>query len=198
MSGEPGTRRWRAPIRHFLVQQNSIRDAVLASLNLNIFARHADRVRMANIAQMINVLQAMILTDKEKMVLTPTYYVFKMYVPFQDATFVPVTFDAGAFTHGGVSLPRVDAIAAKGADGKLLLEITNLDAENPVAIDADLAGITAKSANAETLTGAAVDSINTFESPNTVVPKPAAVKIQNGKLSLTVAPRSVTVVSIEP
>ncbi len=78
-----------------------------------------------------------------------------------------------------------------------MLEITNLDAENPATIEADLAGITAKSAKAETLTGAAVDSINTFESPNTVVPKPTAVKVQNGKLSLTVAPRSVTVVSIE-
>jgi alpha-N-arabinofuranosidase len=155
-------------------------------------------VRMANIAQMINVLQAMILTAKEKLVLTPTYYIFKMYVPFQDATSIPVTFDAGAYTHGGISLPRVDAIAAKVADGKLLLEITNLDAENPVTIDADMTGITAKSASGETLTGAAVDSINTFASPNTVVPKPAAVKIQDGKLSLTVAPRSVTIVSIEP
>ena len=84
----------------FLVQQNSLRDAILAALNLNIFARHADRVRMSNIAQMINVLQAMIITDKEKMVLTPTYYVFKMYVPFQDATFVPVTFDAGTYKQG--------------------------------------------------------------------------------------------------
>ena len=108
----------------FLVQQNSQRDAVLAALNLNIFARHADRVRMANIAQMVNVLQAMILTDKEKMVLTPTYHVFKMYVPFQDATFVPVTFDAGAYTHGDVRLPRVDAIAAKDAAGKLWLAVT--------------------------------------------------------------------------
>src|SRR5206468_166523 len=81
---------WYAPLPGsnpgFLVQQNSQRDAILAALNLNIFARHADRVRMTNIAQMINVLQAMILTDKEKMVLTPTYYVYKMYVPFQDAT----------------------------------------------------------------------------------------------------------------
>jgi len=175
-----------------------LRDAVLASLNLNIFVRHADRVRGANIAQMINVLQAMILTDKDKMVLTPTYYIFKMYVPFQDAMFLPVMFDADTYTHGGVSLPRVDAIAAKGADGRLLLEITNLDAENPVTIDADMLGITAKSAKAETLTGAAVDSINTFASPNTVVPKSAAVKIQDGKLSLTLEPRSVTVVSIEP
>jgi alpha-N-arabinofuranosidase len=93
---------WYAPLPGstlgFLVQQNSLRDAVLAALNLNIFARHADRVRMANIAQMINVLQAMILTDKEKMVLTPTYYVYKMYVPFQDATIVPATFDAGKFS----------------------------------------------------------------------------------------------------
>ena len=152
---------------------------------------------MANIAQMINVLQAMILTDKEKMVLTPTYHVFKMYLPFQDATFIPAAFDSGTYTHGGVSLPRVDAIAARAADGKLLLEITNLDAENPVAIDADLTGITAKSATAETLTGTAVDSVNTFESANTVAPKPAVVKVQGGKLSLTVEPRSVTVVTIE-
>jgi alpha-N-arabinofuranosidase len=193
---------WHAPLAGsnpaFLVQQNSIRDAILASLNLNIFTRHADRVRMANIAQMINVLQAMILTDKEKLVLTPTYYVFKMYVPFQDSTSVPVAFDAGTYTQGAVTLPRVDAIAAKGADGKLLLEITNIDAENPVTIDADLAGITAKSASAETLTGSAVDSLNTFASPNTIVPKSTAVKIKNGKLLLTVEPRSVTVVSIEP
>jgi alpha-N-arabinofuranosidase len=153
---------------------------------------------MANIAQMINVLQAMILTDKEKLVLTPTYYVFKMYVPFQGATFIPVAFDAGAYKQGGLALPRIDAIAAKAADGKLLLEITNLDAEIPVTVDADMPGITAKSASAETLTGAAVDSINTFASPNTVVPKPTAVKIRDGKLSLTVAPRSVTIVSIEP
>ena len=66
-----------------------MRDAVLAGLNLNIFHKHADRVRMANIAQMINVLQAMILTDKEKMLLTPTYHVFEMYKPFQNATLLP-------------------------------------------------------------------------------------------------------------
>jgi alpha-N-arabinofuranosidase len=122
---------------------------------------------------------------------------FKMYVPFQDATFVPVSFDAGTYAHGGVSLPRVDAIAAKSADGRLLLEITNLDAENPVSIEADLEGIPAKAAKAETLTAPAVDSINTFESPRTVVPKAVEVKVQDGKLSITVGPRSVTVVSIE-
>lgn len=94
-------------------------------------------------------------------------------------------------------MPRVDAIAAKSADGKILLEITNLDAENPAAIDTDLLGITPRSARAETLTGTAVDSVNTFQSPTMVVPKPATVQIQNGRLSLTIQPRSVTVVSIE-
>ena len=119
---------WYAPLPGsnpgFLVQQNSLRDAVLAALNLNIFARHADRVRMANIAQMINVLQAMILTDKEKMVLTPTYHVFKMYVPFQDATFVPGScrsLSMPAPTSTATSrLPRVDAIAAKDASGQVV------------------------------------------------------------------------------
>ncbi len=192
---------WYAPLPGsnpgFLVQQNSLRDAVLAALNLNIFARHADRVRGANIAQMINVLQAMILTDKEKMVLTPTYYVFKMYVPFQDATFVPVTFDAGTYKHDDVSLPRVDAIAAKDASGKIWLEVTNIDPNEPAEIDLNVAGLNAKSANGQTLTAPKVDSINTFDAPKTVVPKPISGKIQDGKLALSVEPKSVTVVSVE-
>jgi alpha-L-arabinofuranosidase len=192
---------WYAPLPGsnpgFLVQQNSLRDAILAALNLNIFARHADRVRGANIAQMINVLQAMIITDKEKMVLTPTYYVFKMYVPFQDATFIPVTFDAGWYTHGAVALPRVDAIAAKDANGKLWMEITNLDPNEPVEIEAALAGIMVKSASGETLTAPKVDSVNTFDAANTVMPKPISAKVQGGKLTLKLEPKSVTVISVE-
>ena len=192
---------WLAPMPGsnpgFLVQQNSQRDAVLAALNLNIFARHADRVRMANIAQMINVLQAMILTSKEKMILTPTYHVFRMYVPFQNATFVPVTFDAGTYKQGEISLPRVDAIAAKDASGKLWVEITNVDPERGAEIEFDVAGVKAKAASGETLTAPKVDSVNSFEAPQTVVPKPISAKAQNGKLTVSVEPKSVTVISIE-
>jgi alpha-N-arabinofuranosidase len=193
---------WYAPLAGsnpgFLVQQNSLRDAVLAALNLNIFARHADRVRMANIAQMINVLQAMILTDEGRMVLTPTYHVFRMYVPFQDATFVPVTLDAGTYTHGDVTLPRVDAIAAKDKAGRLWLAATNLDANRPVSIEASVAGITPTSAAGETLTAPQVDSVNTFEAPRTVAPKPIAAKVRGGTVALTLEPKSVTVISVEP
>ena len=193
---------WYAPLPGsnpgFLVQQNSLRDAILAALNLNVFARHADRVRMANIAQMVNVLQAMIITDKERMVLTPTYHVFKMYLPFQDATFVPVAFDAGTYTHGSVTLPRLDAIAAKDAAGKLWLAMTNLDPDRPVEIEASLTGIAAKAAAGETLAAPQVDSVNTFEKPDSVVPKPVTAKVKGATLSLTLAPKSVTVVSVEP
>ena len=192
---------WYAPlpgsIPGFLAQQNSLRDAILAALNLNIFAQHADRVRMANIAQMINVLQAMILTDKEKMVLTPTYYVYKMYVPFQDATFVPVTFDAGTYTHGDITLPRIAAIAATDKAGKLSLAITNVDPNRPAEIEISLAGINAKSAAGEMLTTSKVDSVNTFDAPNTVVPKPVSAKAQDGKLTLKLEPKSVTVIVVD-
>jgi alpha-N-arabinofuranosidase len=192
---------WYAPFPGsnpgFLVQQNSMRDAILAALNLNVFARHADRVRMANIAQMVNVLQAMIMTDKEKMVLTPTYHVFKMYVPFHDATFVPVVFAAGTYTHGEIQLPRVDAIAAKDKSGKLWLELTNIDPNSSVEIEVNAIGIAAKSAAGETLTAAKVDSVNTFEAPNTVRPKPMSAQMRDGKLALKLEPLSVTVVSVE-
>jgi alpha-N-arabinofuranosidase len=191
---------WYAPLPGsnpgFLVQQNSIRDAILAALNLNIFARHAERVRGANIAQMINVLQAMIMTDKEKMVLTPTYHVFKMYVPFQDATFIPVTFNAGTYTNGDITLPRVDAIAAKDTSGKLWLELTNVDPNNAVEIEVSVTGINANSATGETLTASKVDSVNTFDAPNAVKPKSMSAKAQNGKLTIKLDPKSVTVLSI--
>jgi alpha-N-arabinofuranosidase len=191
---------WYAPLpgskEGFLVQQNSLRDAILASLNLNIFVRHADRVRMANIAQMINVLQAMIITDKEKMVLTPTYHVFRMYVPFQDATFVPVTFNAGSYTQGDVALPRVDAIAAKDAAGTLWLAVTNIDPERPVEVAARLAGMGGKRASGETLTAAAVDSVNTVEAPGAVMPQAVSATVQGDRLTLTLEPKSVTVLSV--
>ena len=145
---------------------------------------------------MINVLQAMIMTDKEKMVLTPTYHVFKMYVPFQDGTFIPVSFNAGTYTNGDITLPRVDAIAAKDTSGKLWLELTNVDPNNAVEIEANISGINATSATGETLTAHKVDSVNTFDAPNAVKPKPISAKVLGNKLTIKLEPKSVTVVSI--
>jgi len=140
----------------------------------------------------------MIVTEKEKMLLTPTYHVFRMYVPFQDATFVPVSLEAGFWTHGPIALPRVDAIAAKGKDGKLWVSLTNIDPSRPVQIDASLAGFTARSATGETLTGDRVDSQNSFASPNAVAPKPLSASVEGGRLRVTLPPKSVSVIALQP
>jgi alpha-L-arabinofuranosidase len=181
----------------FLRQQNSQRDAVLAALNLNMFARHADRVRAANIAQMVNVLQAMIFTDKNKIVLTPTYHVFKMYVPFQDATFLPVHFEAGSYAFGDFKLPRVDAIAARTKDGKIVVALTNIDPKAAADFAIDLPGVAAGTAHGEVLSAPKLDSVNTFVAPATVAPKPATAAVRDGKLTVTVAPASVMVLVLD-
>jgi alpha-N-arabinofuranosidase len=192
---------WLAPTpgspEGFLEQQNSQRDAVIAALNINTFARHADRVRGANIAQMINVLQAMILTDKDKMVLTPTYHVFRLYVPFQDATLLPVSVSAGEYHHGDIVLPRVDAIAARDRAGKLWLAITNLDPGAAANVTLNIGGVRITAARGETLAAPRLDSVNTFESPRTVAPKPASGRVANSRVTLQLAPASVSVFALE-
>jgi alpha-L-arabinofuranosidase len=181
----------------FLEQQNSQRDALIAALNINIFARHAERVRGANIAQMVNVLQAMIFTDKEKMLLTPTYHVFRMYVPFQEAKVIPVTVSAAEYKHGDISLPAVDAIAARDAQGKTWLAVSNLDPTKPTQVAIDVAGAKFTRARGETLAAPRVDSVNTFAAPTTVAPKPFRADASGGKLKLSLAPASVTVIALE-
>ena len=181
----------------FLQQQNTLRDAVLAALNLNIFMRHADRVRGTNIAQMINVLQAMIITDGPKMVLTPTYHIYRMYVPFQDATLVPVSFDAGIYRKGDVAVPQVDAVAARDSAGHLWLALTNVDPTEPTSMVVAVPGVAARSAIGEVLTAPAVDSHNTFDRPNTVRPAPYRGSISNGKLRFDLPAKSVAVVRLD-
>ena len=192
---------WLAPLPGsnpgFLVQQNSLRDAILAALNIDIFARHADRVRMANIAQMINVLQAMIMTDHERMVLTPTYYVFRMYAPFQDATLLPVELDAGTYREGSVTLPRVDAIAARDSKGNVWLAAVNLDPKRPVRIHAGFGDTPVRRAHGEVLTAAQVDSVNSFESAHVVQPAPIDGVATAGGLMLELPAKSVSVLQLQ-
>jgi alpha-N-arabinofuranosidase len=179
----------------FLEQQNSQRDAIIAALNLNTFARHADRVRVANIAQMINVLQAMIFTDREKMLLTPTYHVFRMYVPFQDATYLPFTLSGRTWKHGEFEMPSVDVLTARDAKGKVWLALVNLDPDRIASIE--VMGAKSSGARGETLVAPKIDSVNTFDAPATVSPKPFNAKASGGALVLKLAPASVTVVSLE-
>jgi alpha-N-arabinofuranosidase len=182
----------------FLQQQNSMRDAILAALNFNIFARHADRVRGANIAQMVNVLQALILTDGPKMVLTPTYWVHKMYLPMQGATLIPVRFDPGTWHHGEITLPGVDAVAMRDTEGRLWLALVNLDPHEAKDVAVDLSGHDVKRAAGEVLTAPNVNSINTFEAPDAVKPAPIAGTVRGGKVTVALPARSVAVIELDP
>ncbi|MBP6580169.1 MAG: alpha-N-arabinofuranosidase [Sphingorhabdus sp.] len=181
----------------FLQQEQSLRDGMAAAMNINIFARHSDRVRMTNIAQMVNALQAMIHTEGPKMVLTPTYHVYKMYVPFQDATFLPINFEAGQYKFDKITLPKVDAIAAKGKDGKMWLALINLDPNNPAIFSVNMPSFAAQSAVGEVLTADKFNAVNNFETPNAVQPRPFSATAKDGILELRLAPHSVTVVEVK-
>ena len=109
---EPGTN------PGFLYQQNTLRDAMVAAVNLNIFHNHCDRVKMTNIAQMVNVLQAMILTKDNEMVLTPTYYVFKMYSVHQDAVMLPVDVQSESYISGKDTIPCFECLSFEGQGRK--------------------------------------------------------------------------------
>ena len=182
----------------FLQQQNSLRDAVLAAVTLNLFMRHADRVRMANIAQMVNVLQAMVLTDGPKMVLTPTYHIYKMYLPFQGATFVPISYSSGTYRHGNVSMPQLDAVAARDAAGQLWLAVTNIDPDKPADLMLDVSDKPVRGAEGQVLTADRVDAVNSFTAPNVVIPRPISAVRRGDTLRLTMPPKSVAVVALQP
>ncbi|UZK64680.1 alpha-N-arabinofuranosidase [Sphingomonas sp. M1-B02] len=187
---EPGTN------PGFLYQQNTVRDAVVTALNINIFTHHADRVRMTNIAQMVNVLQAMILTDGPRMVLTPTYHVFEMYRPFQDATMLPITLKSPWYNKEQWTMPSVSATAARDAAGAVHVALVNVDPNRPASISAALTGVNAASVQGRILTGA-IGAHNSFDAPETV--KPVAfggASLAGGTLTATLPPASVVVLTL--
>jgi alpha-N-arabinofuranosidase len=181
----------------FLIQQNSLRDALLAAETINVFVKHADRVKMAAIAQMVNVLQAMILTDGAKMVKTPTYYVFQMYKPFQDATQLPIDIKSSWYNKNEFAIPAVSAAAARGKDGQVHIALANTDPNQPATVSAKLAGMTAASVSGRVLTAGAMDAINSFDKPDTVVPQNFTGAAVNGDtLSVTLPPKSVVMLDL--
>jgi alpha-N-arabinofuranosidase len=177
----------------FLHQQNSLRDAHVAALTLNIFHRHTERVKLAAIAQMVNVLQAMILTDGERMLLTPTYHVFDMYQPFKGATPLPASVDGPTYSNGEHSMAAVDVSAARGADGKLYLALVNVDPNRPARVTTSLSG----SASGRIITGPELDTHNTFDNPNTIQPAAYTGSEVGGRLVFDLPAKSVAVVAVE-
>jgi alpha-N-arabinofuranosidase len=181
----------------FLYQQNSLRDAHVAALTLNIFHRHTDRVKLAAIAQMVNVLQAMILTDGPRMVLTPTYHVFDMYVPFQGATPLQAVIKSPEYRFGEFAFPAADASAARGTDGKLYLSLINSDPATPARFTMTVKGMSPRKAVGRLLTGQRLDTHNTFEQPRTIVPVAFAGRVKGGRVIFDLPPKALAVLAVE-
>ncbi len=206
---EPGT------ISGHLYQQNAMRDALVAALSLNVFHRHCDRVRMANIAQIVNVLQSMILTDTKgtgHMVLTPTYPVFNMYKPFQEATYLPLDLkcDEMRVRHemrkemdvnkkdGFRRLPLVSASAAKTADGSIVISLTNVSLNKAQEIEVDLEGVNAKSVTGQILTSKSEKDFNDFDNPNRVQPVAFKdAKLKKGAITVTLPAKSIVTLNVK-
>lgn len=190
---EPGTN------PGFLYQQNSLRDALVAGINLNLFHQHCDRVQMANIAQTVNVLQAMILTEGEKMVLTPTYHVFEMFKVHQDAELVPVELESPSYTLGAVSIPQLSVSCSRNAEGKLHLSLCNLHHAEAAPVQVKLSGLTAAAPklSGRILAHDSLQAHNTFADPEKVKPEVfTAIEWNDGVLSATLPAASVVVIAI--
>jgi alpha-N-arabinofuranosidase len=187
---EPGTN------PGFLYQQNTLRDALVASVSLDIFNHHADRVRGANIAQMVNVLQSMILTKGDQMVLTPTYYVFDFYTVHHDALELPISLDAGEYTYQGDSIPAVSASASK-KDGVIHITMSNLDPDHARTVQASIRGQKVSRVSGRILTAATMNAHNTFEQPNAIHPETFdGARISGDQLTVQLPAKSLVVLEL--
>ena len=178
----------------FLYQQNTMRDAMIAGMTLNIFNNHADRVKMANLAQAVNVLQAVILTEGEKMILTPTYHVMKMYNVHQDAQLLPVSFESPKYTFKGESLPAITASASRDKNAAVHISLVNIDSKKENTITVDVSGLNIKNFTGTILKSDELQDHNTFEDPDKIHPREFNnFQIKNGSLTMKLPPFSVVV-----
>jgi alpha-L-arabinofuranosidase len=189
---EPGTK--PSP----LYQQNTLRDAIVAGINLNLFHTHADRVRMAASAQAINVLQALILTREAQMVLTPTYHVFEMYKVHQDATSLPVELLAPRYARGQATLPALHVSASRDARGVVHVSLVNLEPNRSADLSLKLSGAPTHKVSGRTLTAPSLTALNDFGAAPSVKPVPfTGARLEGDRVTLRLASKSVTVLELE-
>jgi alpha-N-arabinofuranosidase len=188
---EPGTN------PGFLYQQSTIRDAVTAAIHLNIFNKHADRVQVANLAQMVNVLQSVILTKDDKMVLTPTYHVFRMFRVHQEAKLLNTDLVCEEYEFEGRKIPAISASASVDNAGKVHISLANLNPNKEITLTCPVVGETFKTITGEVLTSGQLNAFNTFDKPEVV--KPASFKgfkMKDGVLTITMPAKSVVVLEM--
>ncbi len=188
---EPGTN------PGFLYQQNTLRDALIAGISLNIFNNYCERVQMANIAQTVNVLQAMILTQGDKMLLTPTYHIFDMYKVHKDAQLLSLEVENIEYSCNGEKIPQISVSASQNKEGKIHVSICNLNPVQDIEVDIDIRGTTVQSIGGKVLTAQAMNAMNTFEDSNEVkIDVFKEAKIEDNYAKCKIPSKSVVVLEI--
>jgi alpha-N-arabinofuranosidase len=182
----------------FLYQQNTMRDAMLAGVTLNIFNNHCDRVRMANLAQLVNVLQSVILTNKQKIILTPTYHVMEMYNVHQDAMMIPVSLSSNLFySEGNDSLPAISVSASRDKQGITHISLVNIDPGKSNLVLIKIQGALLKLGNSRILKSARIQDHNSFDEPDKIFPQTfLGATIKNNELNVSLPPASVVVLTL--
>ncbi len=181
----------------FLFQQNTLRDAFVAGITLNIFNRHCDRVRMANLAQVVNVLQALVLTKDAQMVLTPTYHVFDLYQVHQGATLLPSDLESPEIKVGDRSVQKISASVSRDKNGLVHISLVNIDPENPIRLFCDFEGQKALSVSGKMITAKHLADHNTFENPNVIVPVDfKGAKIEKKGIEVMLPAKSIVVLEV--
>jgi alpha-N-arabinofuranosidase len=208
----------------FLYQQNSLRDALVAAIHLNVFNDHCDRVQMANIAQTVNVLQAMILTQADQMLLTPTYHVFEMFKVHQDATLLPIDLTCEEYSLEDVTVPplsvvprraraiyqlppprpvpaepvpAISASASRNAEGAIHLSLCNVDPNRAMELSCRLPGVQVSRVSGRILTAETITAHNTFDAPERV--QPVAFEggvVTDQGIEVSLPPKSVVVLAM--
>jgi alpha-N-arabinofuranosidase len=189
---EPGTN------PGFLYQQNTLRDAITAAIHLNVFNQHANRVKVANLAQMVNVLQAVILTKDDKIVLTPTYHVFRMFRVHQDARLLTIDLSCEDYAVGERKIPAISASASVDKEGKIHVSLANLNPNKEITMTCPVIGVSLKNVTGEVLTANEMNAFNSFEEPEKVKPAVfSGYKLKDGILSVTMPAKSVVVLELK-
>ena len=182
----------------FLYQQNTLRDAVTAGLYLNIFNNHCNRVKMANIAQTVNVLQSVLLTQGDQMVKTPTFYVFKMYKVHQDATLLPVELQSNNYGNSDEAIPALSVSASLDKEGRIHISIVNLDPDNPQNLSCEIPGQAVSKVSGEIITADQMNAYNDFNSDEKVNIQPfKSFSLKKQILSVELPPKSVVMLELE-
>jgi alpha-N-arabinofuranosidase len=188
---EPGTN------PSFLYQQNTMRDAMLAGITLNIFNNHCDRVRMANLAQLVNVLQSVIFTNKEKIILTPTYHVMEMYNVHQDAVMIPVSLENINYVEGNDSLPAISVSASRDKEGVTHISMVNIDPAKTNQVLIQIQGGTLKLKSGRILQSPRIQDHNSFDEPEKIKPQLFQGAVMKGnELQVSMPPASVVVITL--